>query len=73
MNADENKALVNAGGIFIALMTVFFAGLKLAGVIGWSWVWVVSPLWLPLALTIILGIGIFIVYVLVDTISDMLR
>jgi energy-coupling factor transporter transmembrane protein EcfT len=34
------------------LLTVLFIGLKLAGVISWSWLWVLSPTWIPLALVI---------------------
>ena len=36
------------------LLTVLFIGLKLAGIISWSWLWVVSPIWLSLAFWLIL-------------------
>ena len=29
------------------LLLVLFVGLKLAGVIDWSWWWVMAPLWIP--------------------------
>lgn len=32
------------------LLTIVFAVLKLCGVIAWSWWWVLSPFWVPLAL-----------------------
>lgn len=32
---------------FCGLLTVLFIGLKLGGVIAWSWWWVLSPLWIP--------------------------
>jgi hypothetical protein len=32
-----------------SLLTAALAGLRLAGVIDWPWVWVFSPIWLPLA------------------------
>ena len=32
------------------LLTLLFVALKLAGVIGWSWLWVLSPLWIAGAL-----------------------
>ena len=32
------------------LLVVLFIGLKLGHVIDWSWVWVLSPLWLPVVL-----------------------
>ena len=37
----------NTGGIgFAGLLTIAFIVLKLVGVISWSWVWVISPLWI---------------------------
>lgn len=48
-------------GNFLALLTALFVGLKLASVIDWSWMWVLSPLWLPfliaLAVTFVAFIG----------------
>ena len=34
---------------FCGLLTLIFITLKLTGYITWSWLWVISPLWLPLA------------------------
>jgi hypothetical protein len=34
------------------LLTVLFVGLKLANYINWSWVWVLSPLWISAILYI---------------------
>ena len=35
------------GGIgFTGLLTIAFIVLKLLGVISWSWVWVLSPIWI---------------------------
>ena len=36
-------------GLCSALLVAFVV-LKLVGVITWSWMWVLSPLWIPLAL-----------------------
>jgi hypothetical protein len=45
----------SSGGIgFTGLLTVLFVGLKLTNVIAWSWLWVLSPLWIPLLLLIII-------------------
>lgn len=45
----------SSGGIgFTGLLTILFIGLKLGGVINWSWWWVLAPTWIPL--TIVLGI-----------------
>ena len=37
---------------FCGLLTIVFIVLKLCKVISWSWLWVLSPIWLPLALAI---------------------
>ncbi len=31
-------------------LTVIFVVLKLVGVIHWSWLWVLAPMWLPIAI-----------------------
>jgi hypothetical protein len=47
----------NSGGIgFFGLLTIVFITLKLTGVIGWSWLWVLSPILIPLALVAVIGI-----------------
>jgi hypothetical protein len=39
------------------LLFLVFLILKLTGTIAWSWVWVLAPLWLPLAVfLLILGV-----------------
>lgn len=39
-----------AGGVgFGGLLLVLFVALKLTHVIDWSWWWVLSPVWIPLA------------------------
>ena len=59
---------VSTSGVgFTGLVTVLFVGLKLGGVIGWSWWWVLAPLWLPLAfaasLALVFGLGFLIYHV----------
>ena len=45
----------SAGGIgFTGLLTIAFIVLKLCKVIEWSWLWVLSPLWISAILAIIL-------------------
>ena len=44
-----------SGGIsFCGLLTIVFIVLKLCGVISWSWVWVLSPLWISFSLAVII-------------------
>ena len=48
----------SSGGIgFLGLLTILFVGLKLTNYITWSWLWVLSPLWIPLA--VVFGILVF--------------
>lgn len=32
---------------FCGMLTILFIGLKLSGHIAWSWLWVLSPMWIP--------------------------
>ena len=55
----SNSSSSSSGGIgFCGLLALIFITLKLGigntAVVGWSWLWVLSPLWIPLA--IVLGI-----------------
>ena len=50
MRKEENTS---RGGIgFCGLLAIAFIILKLAGVIDWSWVWVLAPLWVPLLVVV---------------------
>ena len=47
----------SSGGIgFFGLLTIVFIILKLTHYINWSWIWVLSPLWLPVAFVILIVI-----------------
>ena len=51
MNGNNGGAVY--GGIgFCELLTVAFIILKLIGIISWSWLWVLSPTWIPLAIVL---------------------
>jgi len=43
------------------LATVVLSALKVSGVIAWSWLWVLLPLWLPPIIAILSAIALFIV------------
>ncbi len=49
---SENKK--SSGVSFFGLLGLMFIGLKLGGVINWSWWWVTSPLWGAAALLLVL-------------------
>jgi hypothetical protein len=45
----------SGGGVrFAGLLTIAFIVLKLTKVITWSWLWVLSPLWIGWSLVIVL-------------------
>lgn len=51
------------GGIgFFGLLTILFIGLKLTGHITWPWLWVLSPLWIPLGALITIMVIALVVY-----------
>lgn len=58
-NVSETKT-VRSGGIgFCGLLAIVFIALKLAGigaVANWSWWWVLSPLWIPFVLVLVIAI-----------------
>lgn len=55
--SDTYVTSSSSGGIgFTGALAILFIALKLTGVIDWSWWWVLSPLWIPLA--IVVGIAI---------------
>lgn len=57
----------SSGGIdFVGLLTIVFITLKLLQVIDWSWWWVLSPLWISVALAILAIIVVAVVKVATD-------
>ncbi|AXH49731.1 hypothetical protein KNU02_gp05 [Gordonia phage Pleakley] len=47
---------VRSTSILPTALLITFIVLKLTGVIAWSWVWVLSPLWIPLVVALIISI-----------------
>lgn len=59
----NNNTTVNGGIGFVGLLTIVFIVLKLLGVISWSWLWVLAPLWIDIILIILLLVGLVILEV----------
>lgn len=59
----NNKNSTSGGLGLASVLTIVFVVLKLVGVIDWSWIWVLSPLWIDLILTALVIGGICIYYV----------
>lgn len=53
---SDSKSAAGGGVGFGGLLTILFIALKLTGVIGWSWWWVLAPSWIPVA--IVVGFGL---------------
>jgi transmembrane Fragile-X-F protein len=61
---SENSSSTSGGIGFLGLLTILFIGLKLTGYVGWSWWWVLAPIWIPsvvgVALLAFVGVGYII-------------
>ena len=58
----------SSGGIgFVGLLTITFIVLKLVGVIDWSWLWILSPIWISIGIVVgiilLILIGIVIYFI----------
>lgn len=51
---DGKRTTVNGGVGFTGLLTIVFIVLKFLDVISWSWVWVLSPIWIDAILVVVL-------------------
>ena len=72
MNNERNNT--TAGGIgFCGLLAVTFIVLKLTGIINWSWLWVLAPIWIPTAITIAIIVIVLIVVLVKETLRALER
>ena len=58
---SKNSSSSSSGIGFCGMLTILFIGLKLTNYITWSWLWVLSPTWIPIVLVLFL---LFIICVL---------
>ena len=60
---ENNSKGGTVGGVgFFGLLTIAFIVLKLCKVINWSWIWVLSPIWIGLLFTIGIVLGALLIY-----------
>ena len=52
MDNKNASASCGSGLGFFGALTIAFIVLKLCRVIAWSWLWVLSPIWIPLAIVV---------------------
>lgn len=62
---EEKVVTTNKGVGIFTLLGLLFVGLKLGGVIAWSWWWVTAPFWGGIALCV----GVMVLYALIVAIS----
>lgn len=60
-NNSSNNSGKSAGIGFVGLLGLVFIVLKLCGVITWSWIWVLSPIWIPVVFVLSITIIFFII------------
>lgn len=60
-STDKHGFSVNT--LLAGMLAIVFVVLKLTGVIGWSWWWVLAPLWMPLGIGLA-AVAIYLVYYL---------
>lgn len=54
IKSASSETVVRSGLGFLEALTLLFIALKLCGVISWSWWWVLAPLWMPIALVLLI-------------------
>lgn len=55
------------------VLTIVFVVLKLTHVIDWRWVWVLSPLWIPLVVLLLVACVALLVALIVGTVIGIKR
>lgn len=63
---SKNSSSSSSGIGFIGLLTLLFIGLKLTHYIDWSWLWVLSPLWISTSLVLFILVIFFLIAVIKD-------
>lgn len=59
MSSNRNSSSSGIG--ICGVLTIVFIVLELVGVINWSWLWVLCPLWINILLTVIVLVIIAII------------
>jgi hypothetical protein len=58
----EVKSVHSSGGIGIpGMVFVVFLTLKLIGIIQWSWLWVLAPIWMPVTVLVLMAVILFVI------------
>ena len=64
---SNNNSTAASGGIgFVSLLTLVFIVLKLTGVISWSWVWVLAPMWISFLVSLVIILIVVVVLMVIN-------
>ena len=69
---DNKNGIGTACFMLMGLLNIAFVVLKLTGFIDWSWWWILSPIWVPVAAVIALFL-VVLVYVFIKTLIKEIR
>lgn len=60
----KNQGKHGFGGVLTVIfgLTGIFIGLRLLDIIAWSWLWILSPLWISVALVILIILYVMILF-----------
>lgn len=68
---SSNKTSTGSGGVgFCGALAITFIVLRLCGVIQWSWLWVLAPLWIPISVVSAVCIVVLCVWAVVTVIRS---
>lgn len=66
--SNNSSIKVGSSGVgFSGLLALLFIGLKLGGVMpvaGWSWIWVLCPLWIGMVFLLLLAVVALLIFLL---------
>lgn len=65
--SNENKTVIKKQALSLGtILTIIFVVLKLVGVIDWSWVWVLAPVWIGAIISLVLVLITVIAAIIVN-------
>lgn len=65
--SNQSTSKSTSGGVGVCgLLLVAFVVLKLCHVIAWSWWWVLAPLWMPMALVLVVLLIAFALHLFIN-------
>lgn len=70
MDNNSNYKMTQQSVGFSGLLTIVFIVLKLCKVINWSWWWVLSPIWIPTVIVVLIIVMVFGVVIINEIIRD---